>query len=106
GWRAPAPARAARGAPAVHRDGRAGAGGAGGDGARRMTASIATILFTDIVDSTVLMQRLGDERAQRVFEGHHRMLTDTLAASGGEELHWLGDGHTAPFASPPNPLPP
>jgi hypothetical protein len=35
-----------------------------------MTSSIATILFTDVVDSTVLMQRLGDERAQRVFERH------------------------------------
>jgi hypothetical protein len=33
--------------------------------------SISTILFTDVVDSTVLMQRLGDERAQRVFERHH-----------------------------------
>jgi class 3 adenylate cyclase len=48
--------------------------------------SISTILFTDLVDSTALMQRLGDERAQRVFEGHHRMLADALAASGGEEL--------------------
>ena len=38
--------------------------------------SIATILFTDLVDSTVLMQRLGDERAQRVFDRHRRMLTD------------------------------
>jgi class 3 adenylate cyclase len=65
-----------------------------------MTSSIATILFTDVVDSTVLMQRLGDERAQRVFEGHHRMLTDALAASGGEELQWLGDGQLAAFASP------
>src|SRR5262249_43720366 len=62
--------------------------------------SISTILFTDVVDSTVLMQRLGDERAQRVFEGHHRMLADTLAASGGEELQWLGDGQMAAFASP------
>src|SRR5262249_34709933 len=62
--------------------------------------SISTILFTDVVDSTVLMQRLGDERAQRVFEGHHRMLVDTLAASGGEELKWLGDGQMAAFASP------
>src|SRR5215468_3319312 len=62
--------------------------------------SISTILFTDVVDSTILMQRLGDERAQRVFEGHHRMLTDTLAASGGEELQWLGDGQMAAFASP------
>ena len=35
-----------------------------------MTSSIATILFTDVVDSTVLMQRLGDERAQRVSEHH------------------------------------
>jgi hypothetical protein len=35
-----------------------------------MTSGIATILFTDVVDSTVLMQRLGDERAQRVFERH------------------------------------
>jgi class 3 adenylate cyclase len=65
-----------------------------------MTSSIATILFTDVVDSTVLMQRLGDERAQRVFERHHRMLTETLAANGGEELQWLGDGQMAAFASP------
>jgi len=28
------------------------------------------------------------------------MLTDTLAASGGEELQWLGDGQMAAFASP------
>jgi class 3 adenylate cyclase len=64
--------------------------------------SISTILFTDVVDSTGLMQRLGDERAQRVFERHHRILADTLATSGGEELQWLGDGQTAVFASPPS----
>jgi class 3 adenylate cyclase len=62
--------------------------------------SIATILFTDVVDSTAVMQRLGDERAQRVFEQHHRMLAETLAASGGEELQWLGDGQMAAFTSP------
>ena len=44
-----------------------------------MTSSIATILFTDVVDSTVLMQRLGDERAGAVFERHHRMLRDATA---------------------------
>src|SRR5215472_274411 len=62
--------------------------------------SISTILFTDVVDSTALMQRLGDERARRVFEQHHRLLADTLAAHGGEELQWLGDGQMAAFASP------
>jgi hypothetical protein len=29
-----------------------------------MTSSIASILFTDVVDSTALLQRLGDERAR------------------------------------------
>src|SRR5262245_20223124 len=62
--------------------------------------SIATILFTDVVDSTVLMQRLGDERAQSVFERHRRLLVDKLGASGGEDLQWLGDGQMAAFASP------
>ncbi len=37
-------------------------------------ASIATILFTDLVDSTPLLQRIGDERAQTVIQAHHRML--------------------------------
>jgi hypothetical protein len=35
-----------------------------------MTSSIATILFTDVGDSTALMRRLGDERAPRVFDRH------------------------------------
>ena len=62
--------------------------------------SISTILFTDLVDSTTVMQRLGDDRAQRVFERHRRMLGDALAATGGEELQWLGDGQMAVFPSP------
>ena len=70
------------------------------DSETAIRGSIATILFTDVVESTGLMQRLGDERAQRVFDGHRRMLVDTLAASGGEELQWLGDGQMAAFASP------
>src|SRR5262249_29888760 len=65
-----------------------------------MTSSIATILFTDVVESTAVMQRLGDERAGSVFERHHRTLRDARAAGGGGELEWLGDGQMAPFASP------
>jgi hypothetical protein len=37
-------------------------------------APITTILFTDLVDSTTLMQRVGDERAQKLFETHQRRL--------------------------------
>ena len=65
-----------------------------------MTSSLATILFTDVIDSTALMRRLGDERARSVFRRHHRMRRDALASSGGQELQWLGDGQMAAFASP------
>jgi class 3 adenylate cyclase len=62
-------------------------------------AAITTILFTDLVDSTTLMQRVGDERAQKLFETHHRLLSDAVSAHGGSELQWLGDGLMVAFAS-------
>ncbi len=61
--------------------------------------AITTILFTDLVSSTELMQRVGDESAQRLFQTHHRLLQETVQATGGEELQWLGDGLMAAFAS-------
>ncbi|HBZ71351.1 MAG TPA: hypothetical protein DEP35_17110, partial [Deltaproteobacteria bacterium] len=62
-------------------------------------APITTILFTDLVDSTALMQRVGDERAQRLFETHHQLLSDAVSTHGGSELQWLGDGLMVAFAS-------
>src|SRR5262245_63144905 len=58
-----------------------------------------TLLFTDLVDSTELLQRVGDERAQRIFQAHHRLLKDIVAAHGGQEVKWLGDGLMTVFAS-------
>jgi class 3 adenylate cyclase len=58
-----------------------------------------TLLFTDLVNSTELLQRVGDERAQRIFQAHHRLLNDTVAAHGGQEVKWLGDGLMTVFAS-------
>jgi class 3 adenylate cyclase/tetratricopeptide (TPR) repeat protein len=62
-------------------------------------APITTILFTDLVDSTTLMQRVGDERAQELFETHHQFLSDAVSAHSGSELQWLGDGLMVAFAS-------
>ncbi len=62
-------------------------------------ASIATILFTDLVGSTELMQKVGDEQAKAVFDAHHRLLADAVAATGGSELQWLGDWLMVAFAS-------
>src|SRR5262249_33416364 len=50
-------------------------------------------------NSTELLQRVGDERAQRIFQAHHRLLRDTAAAHGGQEVKWLGDGLMTVFAS-------
>src|SRR4029453_14211073 len=45
-----------------------------------------------------LLQRVGDERAQRIFQAHHRLLKDTAAAHGGQEGKWLGGGGVAGVA--------
>ena len=58
-----------------------------------------TLLFTDLVNSTELLQRVGDERAQRILRAHHRLLKDAVAAHGGQEVKWLGDGLMTVFAS-------
>lgn len=58
-----------------------------------------TILFTDLVDSTELLQRAGDEAAQRIFQTHHKLLSSAVAAYGGQEVKWEGDSLMAAFSS-------
>jgi class 3 adenylate cyclase len=58
-----------------------------------------TLLFTDIVNSTELLHRAGDENAQRLFETHHKLLSAAVAADGGHEVKWLGDGLMVAFPS-------
>jgi len=62
-------------------------------------ATTVTILFTDLVNSTELLQRAGDERAQRIFQAHHNLLKDAVARHGGHEVKWLGDGLMVAFPS-------
>ena len=50
-----------------------------------------TLLFSDLVNSTEILQRAGDEAGQRLFQVHHKLITDAVTGSGGEELEWLGD---------------
>ena len=60
---------------------------------------IRTILFTDIVDSTTLTQRLGDEAAMELLRVHDRIVRDALAANAGREVKHPGDGIMASFVS-------
>ncbi len=58
-----------------------------------------TILFTDLVSSTELLQRAGDESAQRIFQAHHKLLQGAVADNGGHAVKWLGDGLMVAFPS-------
>jgi class 3 adenylate cyclase len=62
-------------------------------------SALTTILFTDLVNSTELMQRAGDEDAQRIFKAHYQLLRDAVSANGGSEVKSLGDGLMVAFAS-------
>jgi hypothetical protein len=62
-------------------------------------ARTVTILFTDLVGSTELLQRAGDEQAQRIFKAHHRLLREAVESHGGHEVKWLGDGLMVAFDS-------
>src|SRR5262249_55945470 len=67
------------------------------DGA--LDPGIRTILFTDIVGSTALTQRLGDRAAMEIIDVHDRLVRDALAHARGREVKHLGDGLMAVFIS-------
>jgi class 3 adenylate cyclase len=58
-----------------------------------------TILFTDVVGSTDMTQRLGDSAAMGVLRAHDRLVREALDRSGGSEVKHTGDGIMASFAS-------
>jgi class 3 adenylate cyclase len=63
---------------------------------------IRTILFTDIVDSTSLTRRIGDDAAMELLQVHDSIVRDALADLGGREIKHLGDGIMASFVSAAN----
>jgi len=66
---------------------------------RAHQSSTATILFTDVVEPTMLLHRIGDERALSLFETHHRLLSDAASVYGESTVQWLGDGFMLVFSS-------
>jgi class 3 adenylate cyclase len=64
-----------------------------------VTTENVAILFTDVVGSTELSQRLSPEFADEVRRGHFSILRQALAESGGIEVKNLGDGLMVVFAS-------
>jgi class 3 adenylate cyclase len=59
-----------------------------------------TFLFTDIVDSTKLLETLGDEKWKRLLARHNQLVRERIVESGGEVIKQTGDGFFASFDSP------
>ena len=58
-----------------------------------------TIVFTDIVDSTVLVARLGDHAWMPVLERHNAVIETAAAEHGGTVAGTQGDGSMLAFSS-------
>ncbi|HYZ78869.1 MAG TPA: response regulator [Gaiellaceae bacterium] len=58
-----------------------------------------TVVFTDIENSTPLVERLGDERARELFLEHDRLVRQALERTGGVEVEREGDKFMLAFSS-------
>ena len=70
-----------------------------GSGADAHDPGIRTVLFTDIVESTSLTQKLGDEVAMELLHIHDAVVREALKALNGREVKHTGDGIMASFIS-------
>ncbi len=61
---------------------------------------LATVLFTDIVDSTRLATELGDSRWRDLLGRHQELVRRHLERFGGREIKTTGDGFLATFDGP------
>jgi pimeloyl-ACP methyl ester carboxylesterase len=61
---------------------------------------LATVMFTDIVDSTATAATLGDKGWRDLVEQHHRLVRAMLGRFRGKEIDTAGDGFFATFDGP------
>jgi class 3 adenylate cyclase/pimeloyl-ACP methyl ester carboxylesterase len=61
---------------------------------------LATVLFTDIVDSTGRAVALGDARWRELLEAHDQLARTEVARFGGQIPEFAGDGMLATFDGP------
>jgi class 3 adenylate cyclase len=59
-----------------------------------------TFLFTDIVDSTKLLETLGDDKWKRLLARHDELIRECIGQAGGEIVKQTGDGFFASFENP------
>jgi class 3 adenylate cyclase len=72
----------------------------GGRHAQLTDRVLATVLFTDIVDSTGQAVALGDARWRELLEAHDQLARTEVARFGGQIPEFAGDGMLATFDGP------
>jgi len=58
-----------------------------------------SVLFTDVVGSTEIAMRLGDDASDSLRREHFRALRDAVESTGGQVVKTIGDGVMARFSS-------
>lgn len=66
----------------------------------RSSRALATVLFTDIVDSTATAAAMGDDRWRALLARHDAIAADEIERHGGRLVKHLGDGLLATFDRP------
>jgi class 3 adenylate cyclase len=61
---------------------------------------LATVLFTDVVDSTRKAEAMGDRDWHALLGEHDRLVRDAISRFRGREIKTLGDGFLATFDGP------
>jgi class 3 adenylate cyclase len=61
---------------------------------------LAALLFTDLVDSTSMLARIGDVAWHELLSEHYHLARAELERSGGTEITTTGDGLFATFEAP------
>ncbi len=59
-----------------------------------------TFVFTDIVDSTKLLDTLGGDKWKRLLARHDELVRERIVEQGGEVVKQTGDGFFASFDNP------
>lgn len=61
--------------------------------------SLATVMFTDIIDSTTILERIGDSAWHALLSAQNARLREELNVYRGREVKTTGDGFLAVFDS-------
>jgi class 3 adenylate cyclase len=72
----------------------------GARAAAELDRVLATVLFTDIVDSTKRAAELGDRQWRVLLDQHDDLVRREIARFRGREIKTLGDGFLATFDGP------